>query len=160
MRSMMTIESEVERFWRSYVSKLGPAGSPSGSYDSWYFGDTEALANKLSELVRTGRKTSTSSLVWTHEAKGWKMPVVGDHVVVTTWNGKPSCVVEITEVAIRPFGEIDERFAYDYGEGDRTLKWWREAMWDYYAEECRKLGRKKSPDMPLVCQRFRVIHKS
>jgi len=160
MRRIMTIENEVERFWRSYVSKLAPGGSLSGSYDSWHFGDTEALANKLSELVRTGRKTSTSSLVWTHEEKGWKMPVVGDHVVVTTWDGKPSCIIEITEVAIRPFGEIDERFAHDYGEGDRTLRWWREAMWEYYAEECGKLGRKQSADMPLVCQRFRVIHKS
>jgi uncharacterized protein YhfF len=160
MTRIMTIENEVERFWRSYTSRLGPGGSSARLYDSWHFGDTEALANELSELVRTGRKTSTSSLVWTHEEKGWKMPVVGDHVVVTTWDGKPSCIIEITEVAIRPFGEIDERFAHDYGEGDRTLRWWREAMWEYYAEECRKLGRKQSPDMPLVCQRFRVVHKS
>jgi len=160
MKGTMTIENEVERFWRSCVSKLGPRGSPSRSYDSWHFGDTEVLANELSELVRTGRKTSTSSLVWTLEEKGWKMPVVGDHVVVTTWDGKPSCIIEITEVAVRPFGEIDERFAYDYGEGDRTLRWWREAMWDYYAEECRKLGRDPSLDMPLVCQRFCVLHKS
>ena len=159
MKGTMTIENEVERFWRSYTSRLGPGASPSRSYDSWHFGDTEALANELSELVRTGRKTSTSSLVWTHEEKGWKMPVVGDHVVVTTWDGKPSCIIEITEVVIRLFRQIDERFAYDYGEGDRTLAWWKKAMWDYYSRECLKTGREPSPDMPLVCQRFRLLSK-
>ena len=68
-------------------------------------------------------------------------------------------MIEVTEADARPFREIDERFAFDYGEGDRSLKWWRENMWDYYSEVCRKIGREPSQDMPLACQRFRLLYK-
>ena len=74
--------------------------------------------------MRTGQKTATSALVWELEAKGEKLPNVEDIAVVTNWKGDPSCIIEITKTEVRPFGEIDERFAFDYGEGDRTLKWW------------------------------------
>jgi uncharacterized protein YhfF len=82
-----------------------------------------------------------------------------DIVVVTNWKGDSSCIVEITEAEVRPFGEIDERFAFDYGEGDRTLKWWRRALWDYYSEVRRKVGLEPSISMPISRQRFRLLHK-
>jgi uncharacterized protein YhfF len=91
-------------------------------YETWHFGDTKKLSNELVELVRTGQKTATSALVWELEAKGEKLPSVEDIVVVTNWNGDPSCITGITEAEVRPFGEIDERFAFDYGEGDRTTQ--------------------------------------
>ncbi len=136
----MTGKNGVERYWRSSMSKLEPGDSPPKSYDSGHFGDTEELANKLAELVRTGGKTSTSSLVWTYEAEGWKRPVARDVVVVTDWGGRPSCIIEVTEVAVRPFGEIDERFAYEYREGDGTLKWWREANVELLLRGMQEIG--------------------
>ena len=65
---------------------------------------------------------------------------------------------EIVEVEIRPFNTIDEQFAFDYGEGERLLTWWRDAMWEYYSTECRALGQEPSEDMPLVCLRFRLLY--
>ena len=128
-------------------------------YETWHLGDTKKLSNELVESVRTGEKTATSALVWELEANGEKLPSVKDIVVVTNWKGDPSCIIEITETEVRPFGEIDERFAFDYGEGDRTLKWWSKAMWDYYSEVCRKVGLEPSANMPISCQRFRLLHK-
>ena len=128
-------------------------------YETWLFGETKKLSNQLVESVRIGQKTATSALVWELEAKGEKLPSVEDIVVVTNWKGDPSCIIEITETEVRPFSEIDERFAFDYGEGDRTLKWWNRAMWDYYSEVCRKVGLEPSTNMPISCQRFRLLYK-
>jgi uncharacterized protein YhfF len=35
--------------------------------------------------------------------------------------------LETVEVARRPFGDVDADFAYEEGEGDRSLSYWREA---------------------------------
>jgi uncharacterized protein YhfF len=59
---------------------------------------------------------------------------------------------------ILPFSEVDEEFARDYGEGDRTLAWWRPNLWRYYEQECRSLSRTPSEDMPLICERFEVVY--
>ena len=41
--------------------------------------------------------------------------------------GQPRCVIETTEVTYRRFGEVDAAFAYEEGEGDRSLAYWRNA---------------------------------
>lgn len=158
-RSQIHENSLVEQYWRNYLKTLEPEDRASKSYDTWHFGDTEKLANELAELVKTGEKTATSVLVWQFEDNGWKFPTIGDIVIVTDWNGNPSCIIEITEVEVRAFDEIDERFVFDYGEGDKSLAWWRRGMWGYYSKLCRKIGREPTGDMPLSCQRFRLVFK-
>jgi uncharacterized protein YhfF len=51
----------------------------------------------------------------------------------------------------RRFDDVDEQFAYDEGEGDRSLAYWREAHKCYFT----RLGLFQ-PDMMLWCERFRV----
>jgi uncharacterized protein YhfF len=77
---------------------------------------------------------------------------------VTNWEEKPVCLIQTTEVRVLPFERIDAQFAYDYGEGERTLEWWKREMWRYYVDECKEIGRVATADMPLVCERFRVVH--
>ena len=64
----------------------------------------------------------------------------------------------ITEVLIKPFNEIDEQFAFDYGEDARTLAQWRVECWEYFTTFCASIGREPSETMPLVCQRFRCVY--
>lgn len=45
----------------------------------------------------------------------------------------------------------------DEGEGGRTLAGSREALRAHYAKVCASLGRERSADAPLVCERFRVF---
>jgi uncharacterized protein YhfF len=115
------------------------------------------MADSIGALARSGIKTTTSMLLWELEQGDEKYPFVGEIDVVTDGNGEPLCIIEFTEVEVRPFNAIDEAYAYDYGEGDRTLSWWRAAMWDYYVEECHKLAREPNENMPLVCMRFRLL---
>ena len=53
---------------------------------------------------------------------------------------------------MRRFDEVDRSFAFDEGEGDRTLEYWRRAHSPYFTRRGAF-----SPDMLLWCERFRVI---
>jgi uncharacterized protein YhfF len=52
------------------------------------------------------------------------------------------------------FSEIDERFAFDEGEGDRTLTYWRTAHQGYFERQGAFF-----PDMLLYCERFPLIER-
>lgn len=116
------------------------------------------MADELGRLVQAGIKTATGGLSWAFDLEHDPPPAVGDLEIIVNGRGDPLCVIEISEVATRPFYAIDEAFAFGYGEGDRTLAWWRRTMWEYYAAECQQLGREPSQTMPLICIRFRLLY--
>ena len=154
----MKKQSEVEAFWQSYLASLSEESElPPVSYEAWSFCDNEEAANELGDLVKAGTKTATCSLVWAYEAENEKLPTVGDRSIITNWEGEPLCIIETTEVEIKAFNEVGDRFAYDEGEGDRSLASWREVHWDVFSRECSAIGREPAETMPLLCERFRVI---
>jgi uncharacterized protein YhfF len=55
--------------------------------------------------------------------------------------------------------EVDAQFAYDEGEGDRSLDHWRTAHWEYFSRVLPLIAKEPISDMPLVCERFRVVYK-
>ena len=62
-----------------------------------------------------------------------------------------------TQVSVVPFDEVDEDHARAEGEGDRTLATWRaihERYWRRHAQNSRGFD----PAMPVVCERFRLLH--
>jgi uncharacterized protein YhfF len=154
----MSRQNKVEAFWQAYLASL-PEGSasPASLYEAWSFCDNEEAANELGELVQAGTKTATCSLVWAYEAKNEQLPEVGALSIITNWDGEPLCIIETTEVQVKAFTEVDEKFAYDEGEGDRSLAYWRTVHWDVCSRECAAIGREPAETMPLLCERFRVI---
>ena len=148
---------EIEGFWQAYVQSLPVDEFPQSTYPVWYFGNNKAMANELGQLVRDGLKTATCSLLWELESGNEVVTLVGEKSIITDWDGSPLCIIETTEVTIQPFNEVDERFAYDEGEGDRSLEYWREVHWKIFSKLCTSIGRQPSETMPLVCERFRVI---
>lgn len=144
----------LRAFWAAYLATLPPDAPHPPQPEAWYFCDTEPCANELADLVLRGIKTATCSLRWVYEAEGEPVPQVGELSIVTTWDGDPVCIIETTEITHRPYNEVDARFAYDEGEGDRSLDYWRRAHWSFFSRECATLGRAPAEDMPLVCERF------
>ncbi len=132
---------------------------PSSAQVGW-FGNTPDMASKLGELVRSGVKTATASLLWAWEAEGAPAPRVGDVEIVVDWAGRYLALIETTEVRIVPYRDVEAAFAQDEGEGDRSLAHWRRVHWRYFSGECRALGLRPTEDMPVVCQRFRLLHAS
>jgi uncharacterized protein YhfF len=152
--------NEVEEFWQAYLASR-PEGEPAPvRYEAWAFGRGQAMADELGDLVVRGVKTATASLWWEYEAGDETVPQAGDLSVILDGAGRPLCVIETTQVEIKPFQQVDAAFAFDEGEGDRSLDYWRRAHWHFFGESCRELGRAPAEDMPVACERFRVVYRS
>ena len=52
----------------------------------------------------------------------------------------------------RRFDEVDAAFAFEEGEGDCTLAFWRRAHRNYFGRQGTF-----APDMLLYCERFRLV---
>jgi uncharacterized protein YhfF len=115
--------------------------------ETFSFGDGPDLANQLLELVLLGTKCATC---WA-ESQGLLSAEVGKLMVVLDGHGVPKAVLKTIELTKRRFDEVDEAFAYDEGEGDRPLQYWREAHTRYFT----RLGR-YAPDMML---RFELVER-
>lgn len=116
--------------------------------ETFSFGDSPELADRLLELVLAGKKTATCWAV----SQGLLSAEVGKMMVVLDGNGVPKAVLRTVELTQRRFDEVDEDFAHDEGEGDRSLGYWRDAHTRYFT----RLGR-YAPDMMLWCERFELI---
>ena len=150
----------VESYWRSYLESL-PADSPvrDEQYVAEGWGDSPEMADELGALIADGIKTATCSALWEYEAEDEPLPQVGLKTVVLDGKGDPLCIVETTEVEVRPYEEVDAGFAYEEGEGDRSLEYWREAHWRFFSRTLPNIGKEPTTDMPLVCERVRVVYK-
>jgi uncharacterized protein YhfF len=115
--------SKTDAFWQNYLATL-PADAKQHvlPYTVWDFADTPEAATKVGHLVRLGIKTTTSCLMWGMEHIGESLPEVGEMAVVVDGEGEPLCVIEVTAIEIKPFNAIDEQFAFEYGEGQRTFR--------------------------------------
>ena len=116
------------------------------------FGDNDVQKDYLAELIRQGIKTATCSALTDYQTSGEALPKVGDICIVIDSQGLPICKIETVEVFQCSFNHVDANFAFDEGEGDRSLGYWR-------AEHERFFRNRGifSSTMMLVCERFKVI---
>ena len=155
----MKLKPQTATFWQEYVNSLPDAEEAARRFSEVFrIGDSEQSADEGADLIKQGSKTTTSSLLWEYEVANKPLPQVGSLSIVEDGRGNPVCIVETTWLAIKKFAEVDAQFAYEYGEWDRTLESWREHCWVYYEEQCRSIGKLATPEMPLVCERFRVVY--
>ena len=153
-------EESVKLYWQKFLSTL-PSESRyhTKTYIAEGWGDSPEMADELGTLIAQGTKTGTCSALWEWEAEGNPIPEVGLITIALDGRGEPLCIVETVEVTIRKYNEVDADFARAEGEGDLSLEYWRSAHKNFFTRVLSKFGKEFSEDMPLVCERFRVIHK-
>jgi uncharacterized protein YhfF len=153
-------EETVQAYWQKFLSTL-PSDSPyrSKSYISEGWGDGPEMADELGALIAQGLKTGTCSALWEWEAEEKTPTQAGEITVALDGRGEPLCIVETVDVSIRKYNEVDADFACAEGEGDLSLEYWRKAHKNFFTRVLAKFGREFSEDMPLVCERFRVIYQ-
>ncbi|MFM2587157.1 ASCH domain-containing protein [Vibrio sp. TBV020] len=148
-----------EQYLRQYLKTLTPAKAKSyHSFSADYFCADEYNANLCAELILRGEKQASCSMEYWYSHKGEVMPAVGHLQVVNNWAGDPVCIIELTEVTTARFKDVDAEFAAAEGEGDRSLKWWRDAHWNFFSRECEELNIEPSEEMFLVLERFKVVY--
>lgn len=148
-------ESVLSEFWRHVRSHIG--GLPATLPAAWAFGATPEHADELLDLVLDGTKTATASSLWDYEATSDPIPEAGELSIILDSAGTPRAVIRTVGVSIVPFDRVGADHARAEGEGDRTLEDWRvthERFWRHHSENPRGF----EPDMPVVCETFRVIY--
>jgi uncharacterized protein YhfF len=147
-------------YWQAFLASL-PADSPFRDclYTAEGWGDSPKMADELGMLIAAGTKTATCSAVWEWEAEGQAWPTPGCLTIVLDGRDRPLCIVETIEVTVKPYDQVEPQFAFDEGEGDQSLDYWRKAHLHFFTRALTKIGRQFSEDMPLVCERFRVIYR-
>jgi uncharacterized protein YhfF len=107
----------------------------------------------LGRTVRDGPKRGTASLLSTYQDDDEPLPKVGDLSVVLGGGGEPICVIRTVSVEVRRFAQVDERFAWIEGEGDRSLEYWRAEHVRFFEAE----GRPVDDDTPVVLETFELL---
>ncbi len=145
---------ETDAFFDAFRAATGAA---TGKYDLVVFGDSPAMNDALCDLVVGGTKRATASLLRDVTEAGEPMPEVGGYFVAADAAGQPRCVCRTTEVTIKPMIETDAAFAFDEGEGDRTLAWWLDAHRDYFARRAAREGFHMHDRIEVILERFAVV---
>jgi uncharacterized protein YhfF len=111
------------------------------------------VATELAALVLAGTKRATASLHAEYLAEDEPLPQPGDLWIVTDGTGAPVCVTRTASVELRRYADVDEAFAHEEGENDRTLAGWRRAHDWYFAS----IGHPVDDDTMLVLERFEKL---
>ena len=142
--------------WMAYCSATGTP--PDTAHAVEPFGDGPELADELVALVEQGVKRATACLVAdTDSGDGPSPSQVGDLWLVLDGRGRARCILRTAEIRIGAFDTVDEEFAYDEGEGDRTLRFWRDAHAQYFQRRCDALGIEWNEQLPVVFERFELV---
>ena len=149
----------VIEMWRAFLASI-PDAATLGTHaiSAWHFCDNQHDADLCAELVLQGRKTATAPSAWGFAARDEPIPTVGEHHVVTSWDGIAQCVIRTTSVEIVPFDRVTAAHAAAEGEGDGSLEDWRRVHWKYYQRELAGTGFEPRKDMPIVCENFAVVY--
>ncbi len=150
------MSERAAQFWERFRGEFPGVGEDE-PYQVWYFGNTPEMASDLARLVLNGTKTATASLCAVNEAKPDEAPHPNGYSVVTDLFGEPVCVIQTTEIRIQPFAEVDAQVAFDEGEGDRSLEYWRDVHRKYFSREAAEMGVKFTDTSAVCCERFRLL---
>ena len=126
---------------------------------AWSFGDSPRLADELLALVLDGTKTATSTALESFDHDGEPMPAVGDLSILLDGAGWPRALIRTTSVETVPFAEVSEELAAAEGEDDLSLDSWRREHEVYFRRVLEGTGTAFGPELPVVVERFEVIHQ-
>jgi uncharacterized protein YhfF len=145
----------VNDFWQEFL-RFANIDSGTKYIECFHFDLTEEWANKLLDLVLSGKKRATASSLFTCEREIGRIPQAGDYSIVTDWDGNPRCVIETTAVTILPFNEMTFDICRREGEDD-TLESWQRGHRNFFTEEGKISGYEFSETMPVVFEDFKVV---
>jgi uncharacterized protein YhfF len=123
-------------------------GEQSRYFTPMSIGCTPSDADAGAAAILNGTKTATSSPFWVYP--DGRIPFVGALSILLDGQGRARAIVETQRVEIMPFGSVNEDFARAYGEGDRTLEWWRSEIGAWYRASATRHGKDFSDDTLII----------
>jgi len=118
---------------------------------AWAFGDSPEMADELVGLVIKGKKTATCGSLSSFKNEE-ESPTIGGYSIILNGRGEPVCVIRTISLRIVRFCDVGEDLASKEGEGDLSLKYWREGHKDFFSREGTY-----QEDMELVAEEFELV---
>ena len=143
--------------WREYAASRSRPDLPEEDPAVEQFGDHAALADELLGLVLAGTNRATAGLVVDFAHQREPLPRIGGHWVVCDSAGIPRCVLRSMDLRLGPLASVDDAFAWDEGEGDRTRAGWLAGHLAYFTRTQTARGEIWSDDLEVMFERFRVV---
>jgi len=151
------IDRSVYEMWHSFTES-NPEFKDNEMPESWFFHNNEKDANRLAELIVTGKKKAGSGLYLWYEEADADLPITGTKHIITDFAGKARAIIEIRNVDTIPFNQISKDYAeMDMGTEIEALKKWKKAHWDFFASAMKESEAKPTEDMLIVCEQFETI---
>ena len=144
--------TEAKDLWKAYCEATGVSGVVP---DSDWFGDDPDMADELLALVLSGQKQATCELL--RQFPKGDAPKPGDHWIITDGQKTPRCIIQTTQVDICKVRDVDAAFAWDEGEGDESLDYWKREHDAYFQRSALRDGFTYSDEMLAVCERFKCV---
>ena len=140
---------EISQFVERASKELGGVPLPVPK-DVCAFGDSPELQDELLALVLAGTKRATAD--WPiQDPLPWG---VGDISVALDGKGLPAAIFRTIELVPTRFRDVDAQFAFDEGEGDKSLGWWRDAHTKYFLRQDPSF----TDDAIVLCERFELVY--
>ncbi|MDQ6618042.1 MAG: ASCH domain-containing protein [Actinomycetota bacterium] len=115
---------QVEAFWQRCRAAGAVAPDAAVPEVVGAFGDHVEMADSLLALVVQGRKRATAGALADFAHDGEPLPQIGSCWIATDGAGRPRAMLRCTDVRIGPLSSVDDSFAWDEGENDRTRAGW------------------------------------
>jgi uncharacterized protein YhfF len=157
---IMINNAKAKEFWIKYLEAIGENLDTTNKVSTaWYFCDNQKDAMELAQLVKSGIKKATASLYYLYNRAKEPLPKEGEFSVIVDYFGEPQCIIKTTKIDIVPFKNVTEEFAKAEGEGDKSLKYWREVHRDYFTRELKDIRKEFSEEMEVLCEEFELVYK-
>ena len=137
----------------AFLAPFRAATGHDGAIEAFAFADLPEVQTRLAHLVLEDDKRATAGLHDTDE----DAVAPGHHDVVMDGDGAPVCLIRTEEVRTLPFGERDPAFAWDEGEGDRSLHDWTDIHRRYVGADAAARGLEFDDDTLVDFERFSVV---
>lgn len=121
---------------------------------SFQFG---AAADDLAQLVLKGVKTATASAYDLYEKE--PLPAFGAYDVILDGQNQPVGIIKNDAVTIEQYLDVNAQHAYQEGEGDRSLAYWRQVHHDFFTAAYQEGGKVfRENQSPIFLEKFHLVY--
>ena len=143
--------NRVQQFWNDFCAENH--NEEIVYKDAFQFGTS---ADWLADLVVEGKKTATTSGFVLYELEQEPIPQAGEYYIVLDGEEEPVAVIQIQSVEVVPMNEVTEEFAIAEGEGN--YRFWWDAHEKFFTDLLKEYDIEFSPNMLVVCERFKKVY--
>jgi uncharacterized protein YhfF len=115
---------------------------------------TEDVADDLLALFLEGKKRAASSLLREYEITGEALPKPGKLWILLDAASVPRGILRTRNVETHRFADVPESVATAEGEGDGSLRFWREVHREFFAPFLKEWDVDRLDDATVVVEYF------